>query len=165
MDEKKQDLWAGSTLLLIGMGASFYSITQYEVGTPARMGPGFFPAIIGSILALLGISIALIAIKELRSGSTQNSRQIHAHETPNSRSPTATIRPFLAVVASISVFSLSIDSLGLIPATVLLTLCAALAERPMKIARSIFLAAGLSILSWLIFVWGLEMPIPAIALR
>ena len=54
------DLWAG--LMFIAFGAIFMILSQqYQIGTAAKMGPGYFPTILGGLLALLGLAISLSA--------------------------------------------------------------------------------------------------------
>src|SRR5690606_15795292 len=52
----QQDFWAGVMFTLIGVLFAFFS-TSYEVGTAARMGPGYFPLVLGILLAVLGLII------------------------------------------------------------------------------------------------------------
>ena len=49
-----KDFWAG--LMFIGMGGFFaiWALTHYQMGTAVRMGPAYFPAMLGGLLAFLG---------------------------------------------------------------------------------------------------------------
>ena len=38
----KQDFWAGAMFVALGLGFA-WGATQYQMGTSARMGPGYFP--------------------------------------------------------------------------------------------------------------------------
>ncbi len=59
---KNKDLIAG--LMFIAIGAIFtVGAYQYNIGTAARMGPGYFPRILGIMLACLGVLIAGIGLK------------------------------------------------------------------------------------------------------
>ncbi len=54
-----RDFWAG--VMFLGLGGLFAGIAlTYKLGTAARMGPGFFPFVLGAILAGLGIAILVI---------------------------------------------------------------------------------------------------------
>ncbi len=57
----KPDFWSGVMFALVGFGAAI-GAQQYDMGTAARMGPGYFPFWLGIALALLGIAIALKAL-------------------------------------------------------------------------------------------------------
>src|SRR5258705_9300633 len=54
-----KDFWAG--IMFIGFGAFFvaWSLTHYQMGTAVRMGPGYFPTMLGGLLAVLGAAVLL----------------------------------------------------------------------------------------------------------
>jgi hypothetical protein len=141
-----RDLVAGTLLLALGLFVALYAAGHYRIGDPAHMGPGFFPVAMGCTLAALGVVIVLFAFR----------KTLHALQPP----PFA-LRPLIAVPAAILAFSLLIERLGLVPATVVLTSIAALAERPFQLRRTVVLAAGLALISWLIFTLALQMSLPA----
>jgi len=49
-----KDFWAG--LMFIGIGGFFviWALTHYQMGTAVRMGPAYFPAVLGGLLVVLG---------------------------------------------------------------------------------------------------------------
>jgi len=49
-----RDFWAGLLYCGLGLGACLIA-RSYQFGSPARMGPGFFPILLGGILAVLGV--------------------------------------------------------------------------------------------------------------
>ncbi len=55
-----KDFWAG--LMFIGFGGFFmiWALTHYQMGSAVRMGPAYFPAVLGGLLALLGVLIIAI---------------------------------------------------------------------------------------------------------
>jgi hypothetical protein len=59
---KNKDLLSG--LMFITIGVIFtVGAYQYNIGTAARMGPGYFPSILGYIMTGLGVIIAGIGLK------------------------------------------------------------------------------------------------------
>ena len=52
------DVLAGGIFVLIG-GAFVVGSLGYELGTPLRMGPGYFPLLVGAILAALGLAVVV----------------------------------------------------------------------------------------------------------
>jgi len=59
--KSQKDFFSG--LLFTVVGASFaYGATSYTIGTGARMGPGYFPLMLGVILALIGAVILFKAL-------------------------------------------------------------------------------------------------------
>ncbi len=144
----KRELIAGLSLVVVGLFVTLYAWTHYQIGQPARMGPGFFPVALGSLLAFLGVIVVLFALRPA----------VHVLVPP-----TFAVRPLLAVLAAVAIFSLLINRLGLVPATIALTFVAALAERPYKMRRTALLAIALSAIAWLTFTLALQMNLPAFA--
>jgi hypothetical protein len=141
-----RDLAAGALLLALGLFVAIYASSNYRIGEANHMGPGYFPMVLGWVLAGLGAIIALLAFRK-------TVQVLHP--------PAFQLRPILAVLLAILVFSLMVERLGLVPATVGLTAVAVFSERPIHLKRSLWLAAGLSLISWLIFTVGLQMTLPA----
>ncbi len=141
-----RDLIAGLLLLGFGLFVALYAGDQYRVGTAARMGPGFFPVVLGWVLVGLGSVIGLLAFR----------KSLH-----QLRPPAFALRSLGAVFGAILVFSLVVESLGLVPATVALTGVAVFAERPVKLRQSVLLAIALAVLAWVIFSFALQMTLPA----
>lgn len=51
-----KDFWAG--LMFMGFGLGFLMVAQsYRMGTAIRMGPGYFPSVLGAMLAVLGLVV------------------------------------------------------------------------------------------------------------
>ena len=54
-----KDFWAG--LMFIGVGLFFmiWALTHYQLGTAVRMGPAYFPTMLGGLLAFLGLLVLI----------------------------------------------------------------------------------------------------------
>ncbi|HEY9095435.1 MAG TPA: tripartite tricarboxylate transporter TctB family protein [Hydrogenophaga sp.] len=143
-----RDLVAGALMVAVGLFIAAYAGTHYKIGTPSRMGPGFFPVALGLILAGLGVIIALLAF----------SKSLHAL-TP----PTFALRSVLAIPIAILVFAFLVERAGLIPAALALTFVAAIADKSLKFRRTLLLGIALALISWLVFSVGLQMTLPAFA--
>lgn len=141
-------LAGGLACIAIGLFVVRYASQHYTVGETARMGPGFFPVVLGWVLTGLGGLIALLSLR----------RAVQALEPPPWRP-----RALAAVLAAVVVFALLVERSGLVPATLALTLVATAAERPYRWRRSIVLGLALALLAWLIFTVGLQMTLPAFA--
>ena len=61
-----KDVWAGVMLITIGAAAILVA-RNYPFGTALRMGPGFFPVILGGLLIVFGLTILAVG---LRSGES-----------------------------------------------------------------------------------------------
>jgi len=52
-----KDFWAGLMFIGFGAFAVAWSLTHYQMGTAVRMGPGYFPVMLGGLLAVLGAAV------------------------------------------------------------------------------------------------------------
>ena len=107
-----RDLIAGLALAALGTFVALYACESYPIGRVARMGPGFAPVALGWILAGFGAVIALLALRKAAPPIDQLSFEW---------------RPLLPVLTAILVFSGTVETLGLVPATVALIMLAAMA--------------------------------------
>lgn len=131
-------------VLLIAGGTWFTLLsTEYNAGTLRRMGPGYLPMTIGGLVILFGVLVAVPAL--FRAGSL----------------PRPEWRPFITICLSVLAFALVVEKFGLVPATVALTVVAAMAETRIRMLQVVLLAAGLSIIGVAVFTKGLGIPIPA----
>jgi hypothetical protein len=133
-------------LLLIGTGLffAFYGGANYPFGELRRMGPGFFPVVLGYTLAGLGVILLISSFTGVidRLGGFA-------------------WRPFVAVLVGLSAFAWLVDKVGMVPSTLVMTVIVALGERQFRPVRTAILAVALAAIGVLIFSWGLSLPIPA----
>jgi hypothetical protein len=144
---KNRDVLSGLLFILVGAFVAIKAYNDYPVGTLARMGPGYFPLILGVALALVGVVVIALAL---------NVQGLDLK-------PNFGARTFVAVLLSALVFGLLVERVGLMPSALALTLIAAAAEKRFVLSRSLFLGFSLGLLTWLIFVFGLEMNLSAFA--
>lgn len=137
-----KDLLAG--LVFVAFGVAFaVGATSYDIGTALRMGPGYFPLALGGILALLGVAVV---VKGLVAGEEGVIGAI----------------PWKAVVlltAAVVIFGLTVRGLGLVPALLVTTVLSGFAGDRPGILLPLAIAAGLTILSILIFIVALQLPL------
>lgn len=136
------DLVGGVLLAAIGLFVVFYTLAHYEIGSLRRMGPGFFPAVLGATLALLGGMVALPAL-------ARQGEAIHIAG-----------KECLAVLAAILIFAAGLDRLGLVLVTLTSVLIASLAAPDRRIGWRIVLALVVTALSVAVFSFGLKMTVP-----
>ena len=113
-------------------------------GSAAKMGPGFFPTILS--LLVLGIGLLNVAMALTIDGP--------AIERPQ-------WRPLAFVCASMMIFGLAINYIGLALSAALLTFLAAGARPDTRWREIAVLAVVLAIFSVLLFVYGLGQSMPA----
>lgn len=136
------DLAGGALLAAIGVFVAVYAAANYDIGTLRRMGPGFFPALLGGVLTVLGVMIALPAWA--RSGAQIDIAWKDA----------------AAVLAAVLVFAAGLERGGLVLVTVATVLIGSIAAPDRRIGWRLVLAASVTALSVLVFHFGLRMTVP-----
>lgn len=141
-----------SGLMFMAVGAAFaIGATQYTVGQAARMGPGYFPLLLGGLLALLGGFVVL--------GSLRNERP------DGGALGSIAWKPLLYIVGANLVFgillggipSLGVPAMGLIAAIFAVVILSSMAGNRFVFRGSLVLALILAIGSYLTFVVGLSL--------
>ena len=140
----QQDFWAGVMFTLIGGAFAVFSLS-YEVGSAARMGPGYFPLLLGILLALLGLIIGW--------------RSFAASHPPSRLAPTGW-REILLILGSVALFGATLSTLGMVISIVLLILVASFASHEFTWKGTILSILVLLVMSYFVFVKGLELQFP-----
>lgn len=139
----RKDLLAGA--IFVGFGLAFaVTASTYEVGSTLRMGPGYFPLVLGGLLVLLGI---LIAVKGFVAGEG------------GEVGPVPWKAAALLVVALVF-FGATVRGLGLVPSLLVTVFLSAMAGRRARVIPAVVTAAALTALSALIFVVALQLRLP-----
>jgi lysylphosphatidylglycerol synthetase-like protein (DUF2156 family) len=136
----QKDFAAGAMYLAFGI-ATAIGATRYNMGTPARMGPGYFPFWTGVVLAIVGLVVLL---------GSMTDREVDRLERWH-------FRPLLLVLASVVAFAGALRWGGLILAIIALVLVSSLASREFNWGRTVAIVAVLVPLTVLIFVYGLNL--------
>ena len=139
-----KDFWAGVMLMGIGAGAMFVA-RDYPLGTALRMGPGYFPRMLGGLLVLFGIYIMGAGLRRYEKIKGRYS-----------------LRAMILVPLSLVLFGVLMDHAGFVPALVALVFGSAAAGREFKFLEVLLLTALLTVASVATFIWGLELPYPLI---
>jgi hypothetical protein len=139
---QSKDFWSGVIFLAAGL-ASVGFARGYTMGTTMRMGPGYFPTVLGALLALIGLT--LIVRAWLRAGA------------PVGR---LAYSKLALVMASNVLFALLLRRLGLAGALILLVVVSAYASKRFRWPVALGLAVGLAAGSSILFVRLLGLPIP-----
>jgi hypothetical protein len=141
------DILAGLIFVAFGLAFAITSL-RYELGTLLRMGPGYFPLVLGGILVFLGL---LIVAKGFVSGSSAEGRL-----------GSVPWRALLLIVLAVLFFGLTVRGLGLVPTTAVTALLTALASYRTGILAAVAVAAGLTLLCVLVFVLALQLRLPLV---
>ena len=134
-----KDLVAG--LMFIGIGiASIVIASNYTLGTAARMGPGYFPRILGILMIVLG---AIIVLRSLR---------VSGPPLPGWK-----WRPVLVILGSVIVFGLVVNWLGLVFSTMLLIVLSSAASTEFRPKEAVISGVLLAALAVGVFIIGLKL--------
>ena len=143
--KSEKDFWSGLMFVAVGVGFA-WGATNYSFGSSARPGPAYFPFGLGIIMAVLGAVILFKALTiEVEGGD-----------------PVGGIawRPLGIVVGAVALFGVLLPWLGMYVALPLLVISTALAGDEFHWGEAIANAVLLTVFSWVIFIWGLNLTIP-----
>jgi hypothetical protein len=140
--KNRKDLYSGLIFMFFG---GFFAVVarNYPMGSAVRMGPSYFPTILGSLLVILG---AIISLRSLV-GTAEKIDPIG-------------FRPLLLILSAVLVYGFLLDRLGLIIATIALIFISALGGHEFHFKEVTILATFLVALSVGAFYYGLGLPFP-----
>ena len=138
----QQDLFAGLLFIAIAAGALWVA-RDYPLGTAVRMNSGYFPRVLCLMLGALGLYVA--------------GRSLVIDGPAVTR---IKLRPVVLITLGVVLFAASIQTLGVVVATVLLTLVGGYASPRVRLVEMAAAAAVLALVTVAIFIWGLGLPIP-----
>ena len=144
MIRSSKDFWAG--LIYIFFGSSSMIIAHdYAMGTSVKMGPAYFPTILGAVLIVIG---AISVIRAFFVSGTPIGA--FAFKAPS------------FVIVSTVVFGLVVRGLGLAVALPVLVIISAYGSTRFRWRPTIVMAVGLTIFCALVFIKGLGIPLPIV---
>ena len=137
-----KDFWAG--LMFVAFGLGFGAVAQnYQIGTAVRMGPAYFPTVLGGLLALLGIFVLIESVV-----------------ATGEKVPRFYYRPLLLLILGIVLFGVFLEPLGLVICTAILIVIGTLGGLEFRWKEVAILSVVLAVFSVFVFVRGLGLPIP-----
>ncbi|MES2785362.1 MAG: tripartite tricarboxylate transporter TctB family protein [Pseudomonadota bacterium] len=136
------DLPAGLLLMAFGLVGAWMA-WDLRMGTAVSMGPGYYPLLIFSAIALLGL---VVAVRGLRGSGLQAAAPLW--------------RPLVFVTASLLAFALLVDKAGFVVAGMASMLLSIKAQSHLDWRRAILLSSLTVLATSLIFVVGLKLPFP-----
>jgi hypothetical protein len=141
---RPSDFFSGLVFFVLGTAAAVLA-RDFPFGTARNMGPGWFPFVVASLLALCGLVLVARAF-------------IGESEERIAFAPL----PLLLVSGGIAVFALTLMGAGLLLATMALVLLSAGASGRFRPVSALLLALGLAVASTLGFVYGLGQLLPVL---
>lgn len=145
---KQREAMAGGLMLLLGVGAAWQA-TQYDIGSLAHMGPGFFPLCLGVVLAFIGAAILVAALR---------SRLLHAPVRMR-----AQWRGWFCILAGLAAFAILGQVAGILVATFATVFISALGARDNSLRTALGTAAAMTLICLVVFWWLLGVQLPLVA--
>ena len=138
-----KDFWSGVMFLGVGLFFVVWAMAYYQMGTAVRMGPAYFPTVLGGLLAFLGLVVLA---------------ESFVAEGP--KVPQFAFRPLVMISLGCVAYGYLMKPLGLVLATASLVYICALGGHEFKWKEVTVLYIILIAFSWLVFVKGLTLPFP-----
>ncbi len=150
--KSQADFFSGVMFTTVG-GAFAIGATTYTVGNGARMGPGYFPLMLGILLAVLGIIIMFQAMV--------------VETTDGDPIGKWAWKPLAFVLGANLAFgvllgglpSIGVPAMGMIIAIYALTIISSMAGEQFKLRDVLVLATILAAGSYVAFIWALKLQI------
>ena len=137
-----KDFWAG--LMFVGFGLFFMiGAGNYDLGSAARMGPAYFPTLLGGMMAVIGGVVF-----------------IQSFVVTGGKVAAIPLRLLFLMTVALLLFGYLLKPLGLVLALSLLVFVSAFAGHEFRWKEVLILAVALTVLSVLVFVKGLGQPFP-----
>ncbi|MRD46131.1 tripartite tricarboxylate transporter TctB family protein [Caenimonas koreensis] len=151
--KSQQDFYSGLMFMVVGI-AFAWGATTYTIGEGARMGPGYFPLVLGILLTALGAFIVFEALVV----ETEDGEPIGAWAW----------KPLCFIIAANLLFgillgglpSIKLPAMGMIVGIYGLTFVASLAGEEFSWKENVILATVLAIGSYLAFIVLLKLQFP-----
>jgi putative tricarboxylic transport membrane protein len=138
-----KDFWSGLMFVGFGLFAAIWAVIHYQMGTAVRMGPAYFPTVLGGLLAVLGAIILLGSL---------------VMEGPPV--PTLHFRPLFFISLGCLLYGYLMKPGGLVGATAALVYISAFGGHEFKWKEVTILYVVLIVFSYFVFVRGLGLPFP-----
>jgi hypothetical protein len=138
---ERKDFWSGVMLIVIG-GGTIIIARNYQFGSSLRMGPGYFPTVLGALLVMFGV---YFIIQGLRTGA----EKLEASWS---------LRALIILPLALVLFGLLIDRAGFVPALLALIIGSAAASTQSKPIEVVLFAIFLTAMCVIVFVWALGLP-------
>ena len=133
-----RDVWAGAMLIVTGAGSVIIA-RDYAFGTSLRMGPGYFPSVLGGMLVLFGLYLVASGLR--------SNEKIEGNWS----------------LRALVMFGLLMEYTGFVPALMVLIVGSAAAGSEFNLKEALLLAMGLTAFAVALFIYGLGLPYPLFA--
>lgn len=140
----QQDFAAGFMYIVVGL--FFASIARnYQMGTAAKMGPGYFPFWLGMMLALIGLIVLLNAL-------TKKATEVKLKKWD--------VKSVIWITGAVVLYGVLLSTMGFFVALITLVFVSASASHEFRWKGTVINALVLLVFTYLAFVVGLKLQFP-----
>ncbi|UVW27220.1 tripartite tricarboxylate transporter TctB family protein [Massilia sp. H6] len=139
-----QNFWIGIIFIFFGLAAVYFGL-EHEMGTAGRMGPSYFPSVLGGLLALVGLANLIRSFI----GHGESIGKFH-------------VKNIVIILSAVLLFGVLMRNAGLAAAVFVLVMLSSYASPKFRLPGALLLATGLSLFAIVIFVKLLGLPMPVI---
>ena len=143
--KNESDFWSGVMFLAIGLAFVVFA-RNYEFGTGQRMGPAFFPSVLGGVLMVLGL---IIGVQGLAIDGSAGGKVEKFH-----------FGPIAWVLGAIAVFGAILLKAGLMVSMIVLIVISMYGSHEFKWKEALGVAVVMGTIVYSVFVYGLKLTIP-----
>ena len=137
-----QDFWSGVMFMFFGLAAIIIG-QDYPMGTAGRMGPAYFPIVLGGLLTLIGLATTLRSLWT-RGEAIKN----------------FSIKNTALILLAVFLFGVLVRNAGIVVAVTALVLVSSYASAQFRLKAALILSASATAFCVLVFAKGLGLPLP-----
>jgi len=150
--KSQKDFFSGVMFAVVGV-AFAWGATTYNVGSGARMGPGYFPLMLGILMAVIGLVIMFTGLTV----ETEDGELIGKWAWKQVAFILGANLAFGVLLGGLP--SIGVPAMGLIIAIYALVIIASLAGAHFELPKVLILATALAVGSYIAFIWALKLQI------
>lgn len=140
------DFWSGVMFVVFGLFFAIFA-TRYDFGTAQRMGPAYFPTVLGGILAFVGVIVALTGLGRVGDGG--KIEKFHFYE-------------LAWVLGAVVVYAVILRWAGVLVSMLALIVISSLASHEFRWKEALILSVVMAVITYVVFIMGLKLTIPVL---
>ena len=141
--KSSQDFWTGCAFTAFGVGTVVLA-QAHPMGSAARMGPAYFPTVLGALLAAIGVGMLVKSLASTEGGDVER----------------VNLGLLVRVLLAVGAFAVLLNPLGLLLTTFVVVLVAASASHEFRFWEAVISAVVLTLFAYGLFVWALNQTMP-----
>jgi hypothetical protein len=140
------DFWSGVMFIAFGLFFAVFA-TRYDFGTAQRMGPAYFPIVLGGLLVLVGVLVALTGLG--RAGEGGKVEKFHFAE-------------MAWVLGAVVIYAVILRWAGVLVSMFALIVISSFASHEFRWKEAFILSIVMAVITYVVFILGLKLTIPVL---